>query len=75
MFDNFVQTATWIAGANGNWETGSSWSTGVPPQPGDNVIIQNNYVVTVNSVININDLTLSAGTLRFAAGSGATISS
>lgn len=58
---------------SGNWESGSTWSTGSPPACGDTIIICSGHIVTVNTnnytlyncapvVINV------AGTLNFGNG-------
>jgi hypothetical protein len=34
---------------SGNWEVGTTWNIGRKPLAGDNVIINNNHIVTVNA--------------------------
>lgn len=44
--------ATQIAVANGNWFSGSTWSTGTVPLAGENVYIPEGYTVTYNGSSN-----------------------
>jgi len=41
--------------SSGNWETGSTWSTGVHPTPGSRVLIQANHTVTAPNSSNATD--------------------
>ena len=44
-------TVTWISDSDGFWDDGTNWSTGIPPQPGDDVVIDRpgNIVVTIRT--------------------------
>jgi murein DD-endopeptidase MepM/ murein hydrolase activator NlpD len=47
----------WAVGTSGTWSVGSNWSTGSPPNPGDNVIIDRPETITVT-------LSSDAGTMK-----------
>jgi hypothetical protein len=42
-------TRTWISNAGGNWEDPTKWSGGIAPQPGEDVIINGNFTVSISS--------------------------
>ena len=51
-----------VSVASGNWNTGSTWNTGVVPVCADNVIISNTHNVTVTTAGNVgNNVTINAG--------------
>lgn len=55
------QTDAWNGGT-GNWSNGSYWSTGFPPQPTDDAVI-NSGAVTLDISATVNSLTMGGGTL------------
>jgi len=54
-----AQTVTWINDADGNWGAGSNWSTGQPPAPGSNVVIDRGIAdptITLLDSFNVNSV-------------------
>lgn len=54
-----AQTVTWINDADGNWGTGSNWSTGQPPAPGADVVIDRgaaNPTITLLDSFSVNSV-------------------
>src|SRR5436190_10712498 len=51
---------SWTNAAGGSWQTGSNWSTGAVPQPGDRAFItlDGTYKVTLDDDVSIAGLTL-----------------
>ena len=57
--------AIWIGGASGNWSLATNWSTGVVPNGGTAVCINNNHTpassVTLDISVSIGNLTINPG--------------
>jgi len=56
--------ATWISSTSGNWNVGSNWLSGTPPQAGDDVTI-----AVPGVTVTFNQGTVSVGSLSVASGS------
>ena len=57
-----VKTSNGTGG--GNYTTGASWTGGVAPASGDDIVIQTGDIVTINSNITVTNISIS-GTLRY----------
>jgi sugar lactone lactonase YvrE/plastocyanin len=60
----FAVTVSWISPTDGAWDTAANWSTGIVPQPGDDVIIDGGgqfISVSLSSVTTVNSIDISNG--------------
>lgn len=79
---SMAATVSWNVDTDGFWDVGTNWSTGMPPQNGDDVVINRasaNVTVTLrtgttnaNTLMSTEHLVINGGTLNLAAASTAT---
>lgn len=58
---SFAQTNTWDGSTSNNWNTASNWSLNLVPTVAHDVVIPNNFAVTVNTAAVCNTLTINGG--------------
>jgi len=67
----FLSTVSWSATGSGLWSTAADWSTGVVPQPGDDVLINepgNNLQVSLTGSTAVNSIAVTGDTLAVSGG-------
>jgi hypothetical protein len=74
----FGQTNTWDGSSSANWNTAANWSLNLVPIAAHDVVIPNNFNVTVNTAAVCNSFTISGGgnanTVTIGAGQSLTVS-
>jgi len=65
-----LSTVTWNSATGGAWNTAGDWSTGVVPQPGDDVVINQpgNIRITESGGTSVNSIALTGDTLEVSSG-------
>ncbi len=73
--DAQITADTWNSGVSGNWTVGSDWSTGSAPTSSNDVTIAaaGTYIVTINSSVAANSLTINDASATVADTSGGTL--
>jgi hypothetical protein len=74
----FGQTNTWDGSSSNNWNTAANWSLNLVPTSAHDVVIPNNYNVTVNTAAVCNTFTINSGgndnTITISTGQSLTVS-